>query len=141
MVALLFGAAGLVLLIYLLRGNLRLDSKTMTQVMNTSLVVALGGIAIVLFLRGLFAAGVALTAVAVLLNFVLSPRGRFARGPASGAMNRAEALAVLGLSEGASADDVRAAHRRLINQAHPDHGGTDYLAAKINQAKDVLLGP
>jgi curved DNA-binding protein CbpA len=54
-------------------------------------------------------------------------------------MSRAEALKVLGLQDGASADDVRAAHRRLMLQNHPDKGGTDYIAAKINEAKDVLL--
>jgi len=54
-------------------------------------------------------------------------------------MSRAEALKVLGLEEGASADDIRAAHRRLMLQNHPDKGGTDYIAAKINEAKDVLL--
>jgi hypothetical protein len=57
----------------------------------------------------------------------------------SGAMSRAEALAVLGLKEGATADQVRTAHRRLMKEFHPDRGGSDYLAAKINQAKDVLL--
>jgi len=56
-----------------------------------------------------------------------------------GTMSRAEALNVLGLQEGASEDDIRAAHRRLIVQIHPDKGGTSYLAAKINEAKDVLL--
>jgi DnaJ-like protein len=60
--------------------------------------------------------------------------------PPPSAMTRAEALQVLGLVEGASADDIRAAHRRLIAQIHPDKGGSDYLAAKINQARDVLLG-
>ncbi len=54
-------------------------------------------------------------------------------------MSRAEALKVLGLQEGASEDDIRAAHRRLMLQNHPDRGGTDYIAAKINEAKDVLL--
>ena len=55
-------------------------------------------------------------------------------------MNRAEALAILGLAEGASSEDIVAAHRALIQKLHPDRGGNDYLAAKINQAKDVLLG-
>jgi DnaJ-domain-containing protein 1 len=60
--------------------------------------------------------------------------------PSTGAaMSREEALAVLGLKPGASADDVRAAHRRLMKDFHPDHGGTDYIAAKINQAKDILV--
>jgi len=57
----------------------------------------------------------------------------------SDAMSRAEALKVLGLEEGATAEAIRAAHRRLIQQIHPDKGGTNYLAAKINEAKDVLL--
>ena len=54
-------------------------------------------------------------------------------------LTRAEALAILGLKEGASADDIRAAHRRLMKTAHPDIGGSDYLAAKVNEAKDFLL--
>ncbi|HSM19997.1 MAG TPA: molecular chaperone DnaJ [Hyphomicrobiales bacterium] len=58
----------------------------------------------------------------------------------SGAMTPDEARAVLGVGRDASDADVRAAHRRLMKISHPDHGGTDYLATKINQAKDVLLG-
>jgi len=61
-------------------------------------------------------------------------------GGMPGAMDRAEALRVLGLDDGADADAVKAAHKRLISGLHPDHGGSDYLAAKINEAKDVLLG-
>ncbi len=54
-------------------------------------------------------------------------------------MTGEEALSVLGLPEGASADDIKAAHKKLIAQIHPDKGGTDYLAAKINEARDFLL--
>ena len=56
-----------------------------------------------------------------------------------GRMSRAEALRVLGLDPGATRDDVLAAHRRLMQRLHPDRGGSDYLAARINEAKDVLL--
>ncbi|MFC7473957.1 hypothetical protein ACFQS7_06310 [Dankookia sp. GCM10030260] len=58
---------------------------------------------------------------------------------AGGRMTREEALAVLGLAEGADAGAIRAAHRRLMRGAHPDQGGSDWLAARINQARDVLL--
>jgi hypothetical protein len=58
----------------------------------------------------------------------------------SGVMDRAEAYQILGLQPGASREDIQAAYRRLIQRVHPDHGGSSYLAARLNQARDVLLG-
>jgi hypothetical protein len=63
-----------------------------------------------------------------------------AASPASGQMDREEAFAVLGLKPGASEKDIVAAHRRLMQKFHPDRGGSDNLAARINRAKDILLG-
>ena len=67
-----------------------------------------------------------------------TPRQR-TRPQSSSTMSRDEALAVLGLKKGATSDSIRTAHRRLMKELHPDRGGSDYLAAKVNQAKDVLL--
>jgi hypothetical protein len=60
--------------------------------------------------------------------------------PRGGRMTREEALRVLGLGEGVGEPEIRAAHRRLMRAAHPDQGGSDWLAARLNEARDVLLG-
>lgn len=56
------------------------------------------------------------------------------------AMSKEEALEVLGLKPEYTKEEVIQAHRRMMQKVHPDRGGSDYLAAQINQAKDVLLG-
>jgi DnaJ domain len=99
------------------------------------------------FAIGLFAVGMGLIGKASLLpnglNWNRTPpeAPEHSTPPQRGKVNitKDEALAVLGLKRGASPEDVKQAHKRLMKDFHPDKGGSDYLAAKINEAKDVLL--
>ncbi len=58
---------------------------------------------------------------------------------AKGPMTREEALAVLGLKPGVGRAEIIAAHRALMKNAHPDRGGSDWIAARLNEARDILL--
>jgi DnaJ family protein C protein 19 len=157
MPALVAGVVLLGLLLILARGYTRTNARTLAKGMRFTGGVILALLTVALAMSGRLAFAFLTAGGAWYLLFESPPPWQTGYGPSgprpgsgnrqSGAsppqvnsMSRSEALKVLGLEEGASEEQIRAAHRRLIIQTHPDKGGTNYLAAKINEAKDVLLG-
>jgi len=151
MLWLLLGAA---VLFVLLGGMRAFERASVTSVKALfAWIAALGGLSLALLLILTGRGGIALGAL-TLFGPLLYQRWQAARGrriggsgprprsgtPRSGAMSREEAYEVLGLHSGASELEIREAHRRLMRGAHPDAGGSDWLAARINQARDILLG-
>jgi DnaJ homolog subfamily C member 19 len=141
------GAGALVLL--LLAGEAFSRARVATIKALLAWVAGLGALSLLalLFLsgRGGAALSVLVFAVPLMLGWwrqarpAVAPGG--ARRPARPAsrMSRAEALQILGLQEGATEAEIRAAWLRMMQTAHPDRGGSDWLAAKVNQARDELL--
>jgi len=152
MLWLLFGAA----VLFLLLGGMRAFEKASVTSIKSLFVwiAALGGLSLALLLILTGREGIALGALTLFGPLVYqrwqAARGRRiggGMGPGQGArpsrsttMSRDEAYEVLGVSPGASESEIREAHRRLMRGAHPDAGGSDWLAARINQARDILLG-
>ena len=99
------------------------------------------------WLGGAFAALLAVGRVLLpvllrMLPFLAQARAQARQRPppaAANTMTTEEAFATLGLKPGASRDDIITAHRQLMSKLHPDKGGNDFLAAKLNKAKEIAL--
>ncbi len=79
------------------------------------------------------------TVAPILLARLLTPRNQTPHRHDAKEMDTREAREILGVSELASREDILEAHRRLMKHMHPDKGGSNYFAARINRARDVLL--
>lgn len=142
--------------VFLLMGGMRaFERAKVTTIKSFAVwVVALGGLTltVLLFLTG--RGGIALGGL-TLFGPLLWQKWKASQSPSVGSgakpgarppsrrpgwMSPDEALQILGLKAGAAEADIREAHKRLMRAAHPDSGGSDWLAARINQARDVLLG-
>ncbi len=145
----MFGAILIMLLatlgvLWLVQGSAKRRGPAATKLATFLTCGALLGLlAAMLLVRGnwIFALPAAAGAIACMLQYQRLARLEKTPTPTSvtTGMSIPEARAILGLNEFATQDDIKAAHRKLIDQLHPDKGGTDYLAAQINAAKDVLL--
>ena len=140
---------GAVVLFLLIGGARAFERAPVTSIKSLfAWIAALGGLSLALLLLLTGKGGAAIGALAMfgplLYQKWQAARGsKIGSGPAprsAGPMTRQEAYEVLGLRANASKTDIREAHRRLMRGAHPDHGGSDWLAARINQARDILLG-
>lgn len=131
---------GLCLAVFgLYRFFLRASAKEIKALLLSIIAIAIGLAALFLALTGKLPAAIAILLALwpVAISWV---KNRKRAAPATDLnLTEKEAYEVLGLEEGASSADIKEAHIRLMKKVHPDQEGSDWLAQKINAAKDLLL--
>jgi hypothetical protein len=138
----LLGTAALVIVLAFLYGFTKTDVKILVRYLRYLGAALAAAFAAALLFEGRFGFAfiVASFAWSLFTGGHAWPGGPPHYSGEKSGMTRAEALDVLGLQEGATDEQIRDAYRRAMMQYHPDRGGSNYLSAKINEAKDVLLG-
>lgn len=124
----------------LYRFFLKADPQQVKASLLAAAAIGIAGAALLLTLTGRLPLALAILAALWPVG-VQYLKNRKSMAAPSVPLTEKEAYEVLGLSEGASAEDIRAAHIRLMKKVHPDQQGSDWLAKKINAAKDLLLKP
>lgn len=138
---------GFVFLLYVIsRLMQKSKSRKLNLVFRYGFAVVLGLLAFLILVRG----NVAVSGILGMLSF-LSAQGSLwkflVNGPAvsapaprdASAMKRDEALEILGLAGNPDQAEIKDAHHKMMLKMHPDQGGSDYFASKLNQARDILL--
>lgn len=146
----LFFILGAVILFFSLSKYLNSKPEQFNNIFRKVLAVALGSVAFLILIKGNISVAIVLATAAVLSwqgslwTYLQSKAGAPNTGQTeqilkSDKMSREEALSILELTGNPTPEEIKAAHHRLMMKIHPDQGGSGYFAAKLNQAKDLLL--
>lgn len=144
----LLAAILIVGVLLLIRWFTQADPQNVRSLFKIIAVVAAIAAVVILILTGrLYALMIGVTALAPLTPFFVrffnsgaeADVGTKSQASSSPFMSPEEAYRILGLKTGATPADIKKAHKTLIQKIHPDHGGSDYLTQKVNQARDILL--
>lgn len=149
MAYLLLGAVAVIALLLVSRSLSRLSRRALILTGWISVLILAITAVVIFVMAGRFALAAPAGAVALwgMRAYLLARQikanagGKSQNAPSKAhtAMDKAEALEILGLEATASPADIEAAYKSLIVKNHPDQGGTDWLAARLNEARSILL--